>query len=111
MDIKSEDYIDIQDALKRVGGNKDLYKRLLTQFTGGDYIAPLELALNKGAMEDASHLIHTLKGVSANLSLVKLKTVSAELELLIKNNSEYSDCFTELKKVFDITTQQIAELV
>jgi HPt (histidine-containing phosphotransfer) domain-containing protein len=110
MDINRDEYINIGDALKRIGGNMDLYKRLLMQFTSGDHIAPLEEAFSKGAMEEASHLIHTLKGVSANLSLIKLQAVAAELEQLVKNNSDYSDKFTELKQVFDITSQQITEV-
>ena len=109
MDINHE-YVDVKDALKRIGGSMDLYKRLLAQFTGGNHIDPLEEALNTGAMEEASRLIHTLKGVAANLSLVKLSTVSAELEHKVKNGADHSETFQQLKNVYYTTSQQISEI-
>ena len=106
----SEEYINIKEALHRIGGSMDLYKRLLNQFTGGDHITPLEEALNSGAMDDAAHLLHTLKGVSANLSLTKLSATAGELERNIKNGLEYFDTFAELKDIYYTTEQQIAEV-
>jgi len=109
LDINKE-YIDVQDALKRIGGSMDLYKRLLNQFTGGDHIDPLEEALSTGALEEASRLIHTLKGVAANLSLVKLSSVASELEHKVKNGADHSDTLAELKNVYYVTSQQIVEI-
>ena len=109
MDINHE-YIDVQDALKRIGGSMDLYKRLLNSFTGGDHIDPLEEAFSTGAMEEASRLIHTLKGVAANLSLVKISTLASELEHKVKNGLEHSDTFAELKNAYYTTSQQISEM-
>jgi len=103
-------YIDVKDALSRIGGSMDLYKRLLNQFSGGDHIDPLEEALSTGAMEEASKLIHALKGVSANLSLLKLSELSSELEHKVKNGLDHSDTFTELKHAYLITSQQIADI-
>jgi len=110
MEINRDDYVNVTDALKRIGGSMDLYKRLLKQFTGGDHISPLEEALSTGAVEDATRLIHTLKGVAANLSLVKLSTIAGELEHKVKSGAEHSETFEELKNAYYITSQQIAEI-
>ena len=110
MEINRDDYVNVEDALKRIGGSMDLYKRLLGQFTGGNHIDPLEEALNSGAMEDASRQIHALKGVAANLSLVKLSEIAADLEQKVHKGIEHSDTFNELKNVYYITSQQIAEI-
>jgi len=110
VDINRDEYINVEDALKRIGGSMDLYKRLLGSFTGGDHINPLEEALSVGAMEEASRLIHTLKGVAANLSLIKLSAVASELEHKVKDGADHSDTFAELKNVYYITSQQIAEI-
>ena len=107
----SEEYINVEDALKRVGGNMGLYKRLLTRFTDEDHIGPLEEALNTGNTEEASHLAHTIKGVSANLSLIKLAAVAADLEHKIKGGLDHSDSFSELKQVYVITSDKVAEIV
>ena len=109
MDINHE-YVNVPDALKRIGGSMDLYKRLLNQFSGGDHIDPLEEALNSGAMEEASRLIHTLKGVAANLSLTKLSATASELEHNVKNGIEHSEAFANLKNAYLITSQQIADI-
>jgi len=106
-----EEYINVNDALKRIGGSMDLYKRLLNQFSGGDHISPLEEALNTGAIEQASHLVHTLKGVCANLSLVKLTSAAVDLEHKIKDGLDHSDSFAELKQVYYTTSEQIAEIL
>ena len=110
MDIRSEDYVDVKDALKRIGGSMDLYKRLLDQFTGGDHIDPLEEALNTGATDEASRLIHTLKGVAANLSLVKLSTIAGDLEHKVKNGIDHTDAFQELKNIYLTTSQEISKI-
>ena len=110
LDVNQE-YVDVQDALKRIGGSMDLYKRLLTQFSGGDHIGPLEEALNAGAMDDASRAIHTLKGVASNLSLKKLSAESEKLEHNIKDGVDCSATFTDLKNAYDETALEIAKII
>ena len=109
MEVNHE-LVNVQDALKRIGGSLDLYKRLLNQFTGGDHIDPLEEALSVGAMDEASHLIHTLKGVAANLSLTKLSNSASDLEHKIKNGLEHSDTFANLKNIYYQTSQEISKV-
>jgi len=111
MEINRDEYINVKDALSRIGGSMDLYKRLLEKFTGGDHINPLEEALSVGAMDEASRLIHTLKGVSANLSLNKLSAIAGDLEHKVKNGIDHSGSFAELKNAYYITSQQIAEIM
>ncbi|MDR2590032.1 MAG: Hpt domain-containing protein [Oscillospiraceae bacterium] len=104
-------YIDVQDALKRVANNMDLYKKLLTQFTGGNHINPIEEALNTKAMKTAADAVHTLKGIAANLSLKKLAEVTSTLELDIKNGVDHSKSLAELKQIYYVTSEQIAEII
>jgi len=107
----NDEYVNVKDALHRIGGSMDLYKRLLTQFTGTDHIGPLKAALDSGDAEDACRKLHALKGVSANLSLVKLSEISAALEYMVKDGVDHTTLFEELKDVYDITSQQIAEII
>jgi len=110
LDINSE-YVDVQEALKRIGGSMDLYKRLLNQFTGGDHIDPLEEALSTGALDEAARLIHTLKGVASNLSLKKLSAKAGELEHKVKEGTEHSASFNELKNAYYETSQEISKIL
>ena len=107
----NDEYINVNDALKRIGGSMDLYKRLLKSFIGGDHLPPLEEALTNGTVEDSQRLVHTLKGVCANLSLVKLASVSVELEHKLKDGTDTSGSFEDLKQAFAVTSEQIAELI
>ena len=106
----SGEYIDVSDALNRVGGNMDLLKRLLKRFIEGNQIEELSRVFQEGNMEEAARQVHTVKGVSANLSLVKLRTITAELELILKDNLEYSAKVTELEQAYEETVKIITEI-
>ena len=103
-------YIDVEDALKRVGGNKALYKKLLGRFVDGNYMEAIETALQSGDMEDSARQAHTLKGVSANLSLERVRELSVELEEKIKSGEDCGGVLSELKQAHGITLEKIAEI-
>ena len=110
MSFIKEDYINVDDALKRVGGNIGLYHKLLGRFVEGNQLDELEKAFEDGNMEDASRMAHTIKGVAANLSLLKLQAVSAELEHAVKDSLDYTDKLSEFRDVYGVTVQVISEL-
>ena len=113
MDINAvnSEYIDVNDALNRIGGNMDLYKRLLKRFVDGSQIEELQTAVNGDSLEDSVRQAHTLKGVSANLSLLKLKTIAADLESALKDGLDTSAMLAELMVVYDDTVKMIRELL
>ena len=107
----NSDYVDVDDALPRVGGNLTLYKRLLGRFIEGNNYEALVQALESGDTEEALRQAHSLKGVSANLSLTKIRTISTDFEQLLKDNADFSASLVELKQAFDITTEIISEIL
>jgi|GEM_PF-340846 len=78
-------YVDVDGALKRVMGNKKLYKRLLMSFTGDTNHEKLKEALDGGSYTDAASAAHAIKGVCANLSINELYEKSKELEMFFKD--------------------------
>lgn len=110
LNTNSNDYINLEDALRRIGGNINLYKRLLGRFVEGNSLEPLEDALLSGDMEESARLIHTLKGVSANLSLIRIRDISIDLEKAIKDSSDFSVLLDKLKQAFSATLEIIAEI-
>lgn len=102
------EYINVEDALKRVGGNKALYFKLLDQFLEGKHIDILEQYLEANDITNATMAAHSIKGVGANLSLSKLTTAAAALEQTLKKGEDHSAALTELKDVYDTTSTQIA---
>jgi len=107
----SGEFIDVNDALNRIGGNMDLLKRLLKRFLEGTQIDELNQVLQEGNIEEAARIAHTIKGVSANLSLVKLRTVTAELELILKEKLDHSAKLSELTDVYDETVKILSEAI
>ena len=77
---------DTERALERVGGNLELYRRLLTSLvrTQSDAPARLEQALQQGQLIEAERLVHTIKGVAANLGATALADAAACLDLALQ---------------------------
>ena len=111
IDVSIKEYIDVNDALNRIGGNEGLYKKLLTRFIEGNYLDAICDAINKGDIEESARAAHTLKGVSANLSLVKIQSISLDLEHSFKDGSDHSAKLEELKQVYGVTLEKIAEIL
>jgi len=82
--------ISIASGLGRVGGNKQLYAKLLCKFKDGQEKAVEQImaALQSGEVDTAVRLAHTVKGVSGNLGGESLYRAAAELEKAIKEGKE-----------------------
>jgi PAS domain S-box-containing protein len=70
---------DTDRALERVGGNVRLYQRLLNSFVHTQADAPERLAAALGADQrtEAERIVHTIKGVAANLGATALADAAA----------------------------------
>ena len=62
-------------------------------------------------MEDAARQAHTLKGISANLSLIRVRDITADLEIAVKNGSNYSALLADLKQAYAVTITRINEVI
>jgi two-component system sensor histidine kinase/response regulator len=82
--------ISISAGLSRVGGNRQLYVKLLFKFREGQEDAAPEIkgALQSGNMETAGRLVHRVKGVAGNLGMEGLYRAAAELEKAVKEGRE-----------------------
>jgi HPt (histidine-containing phosphotransfer) domain-containing protein len=110
MEIDANVYINAEDGAKRVGGNIALYKKLLGRFVEGNYVDSLATELQSGNIEAAAALAHTIKGVAANLSLVKVNSISAALESALKNGLPHDELFQELQDAAAETIKRINSL-
>ena len=77
---------DLADGLKRLQGNKKLYRKLLLSFAT-DYSGAandIRVALDAEDFEHAHSLVHNLKGLAGNLSATNLQAAAVSLEKLVK---------------------------
>jgi len=82
-----KDYVDIDDALGRLRGNKAIYKKLLETFLRNDTLDKLKESCAAGDMENAAMHAHSIKGMAGNLSLKALQQSALEQEALYKAGS------------------------
>lgn len=82
--------LDVANGLRRVGGNKRLYLKLLRKFRDdfSNADSRIKEILAMGDKDGAQRLAHTVKGVAGNIGALKLQSSAAEVEGWIKNNRE-----------------------
>gem|GEM_PF-1694490 len=100
--------IDTISGLKYLDGNKKLYLKILNRF----YEDYHDLDLKNIAKDELKILIHTIKGLSANIGALSLNEIAARLEK-IESTTQISLLNKELKIVTDeikikIDTKQVS---
>ena len=78
---------ELDEGLKRLQGNRKLYKKLLLNFADSYANATHDIrrALDAADYENAHQLVHSLKGVAANLAAVRVHKATVGLEKLVKH--------------------------
>ncbi|MEO5363131.1 MAG: response regulator [Magnetococcus sp. DMHC-8] len=106
--------IDLATGLRQVGGNRDLFDRLLREFYQDyrDCAATIRTALAQGGREDVLRLIHTLKGIAGSLGAHDLHHLSRDLESAIKaeREEEYAGLQDRFEQAVTHVFQGIAAL-
>lgn len=75
--------VDVNEAVERLGGDKDLYEDLLAHFKESPRYTDLKNALAADKAADAFSLAHALKGTAGNLSFNRLfKSMQPVVEAL-----------------------------
>ena len=78
--------VDVEGGLKRVAGNKRLYRDLLQQFAAkqADAGSQISAAIESGDSHLAERMVHTIKGVAGNIGLGKVLEAAEKLEGAIR---------------------------
>ncbi|MFM5014643.1 response regulator [Aeromonas veronii] len=117
MEVKPPDMIgilDLQDTLKRLEQDKEALQILFKLFMSEhkDDLWEIRSALRRQQPEVASKLLHTLKGVSANISAARLQLVAGELEWRLRQNEVLSETDLEqLQQVFSQTREEVSHFL
>jgi CheY-like chemotaxis protein/HPt (histidine-containing phosphotransfer) domain-containing protein len=104
--------VDVAVGLRRIGGNRRLYRELLEQFaekqkSAGDRIAA---AFESGDRNQAERLAHSLKGVAGNLGIDRIFQSAGNLEKAIRDSqSGVNEMIKELTSELDRQVQTIQE--
>ncbi len=84
------DGVDVEGGLKRVVGNKRLFRDLLLQFASKHANAPAEIAaaIESGDLKLAERIAHTVKGVAGNLGIGQVFSAAEKLEKALRHENE-----------------------
>jgi HPt (histidine-containing phosphotransfer) domain-containing protein len=103
------EYLDASKALARIRGNAKLFALLLSTFLKDTpaQIEQLRKEIESGDRVAAARTVHTIKGVAANLSMMKLYELSPALEALLKTDSDTASAFKSYTAVYEKTVQAV----
>jgi HPt (histidine-containing phosphotransfer) domain-containing protein len=107
---------DLGAGLKRLGGNRRLYRKLLLDFGAnyGEAAGQISEALAGGDFDQAHSLVHNIKGLAGNLEATDLQAAAVEMEKLVKGQTAMTTSDTELNRKFaklEIAIDQALEAV
>lgn len=104
--------LDVQGALKRLGGRTQLYEKVLQKFIPecSQAYDAISRQLTEGDMETAARAAHTVKGASAAIGATDLSRIAEEIEKGINNRqSDLSSYLNQFKEVMDGTLTLVSE--
>ncbi len=106
--------IDIQDGLKRVGGNKKLFVKLLRQFheEQAGIVRQISESFTAGDQTTAVRLAHTLRGVAGNLGVQHVPSAAAKVETLLKDGlreGDFKQAIVKLSAALDPIIERLGD--
>jgi HPt (histidine-containing phosphotransfer) domain-containing protein len=104
-------YVNYEEGVRRVLNNNKLYVKLLVKFKAETNLDDLGAALAAGDMEKAQTAAHTIKGVTANLSLTELYKQALEIETQIKARSVKEGALEAVKNAYEETVKSVEKVI
>jgi len=105
-DIKG--YLDVQDGLARLAGNKKIYIRLLESFAGDTHYPQLLQHARMGDYDAVAKAAHMIKGVAANLSLPMIFQLAAIIDARLKTGD--NDILADVEALGEATQKTLEHI-
>ncbi len=106
--------VDMEDGLRRIGGNPAFYRELLLKVRANYANAAAEISglLADGQDSDAQRLAHTIKGVAGNVGAAGLQDAAARIEAAIGHGDTtgMDTLLADFGRVLGIVTDGLAVL-
>ncbi len=102
--------LDVVSALRRVAGNRRLYRQLLQQFVVGyaNSAVSIQQALAEGKKMEAARIAHSIKGLAGNIGAERLSISAADLENMLPDNSNPTPVLAQFADALDEVIQNIS---
>ncbi|MDF2556425.1 MAG: hybrid sensor histidine kinase/response regulator [Bacillales bacterium] len=102
--------LDVENGIARLGGNKSLYIHLLSRFYENlkRDLPIYEKEFSEVDMKELQKEIHTLKGVSGNLSALALYEGCSALDTSIKSGFPDQKLYKSVVRIYQETQNEVA---
>lgn len=108
MEAESETILDSEDGIRRLGGDRDIYRLILQEylFENENTAEVLDTKIKQADFENAAQIVHKLKSSSGNIGAKSLHTAASQLQASLKSGDQdaitrqhtlFSALFTRLK--------------
>jgi len=106
-----QDVLDMDEAIKRLSGQKELYIQLLERyFDEYEHIDQrVKTALDQENFQEAHRLAHTIKGLASSLSANPLRNSALALEISLKNSNK--DQIQTNFNTFQIESRKVIDMI
>ncbi|MDR1673987.1 MAG: Hpt domain-containing protein [Oscillospiraceae bacterium] len=104
-------YINEEEGITRLAGNKDFYYKLLRKVVDSKEISGLKQAIKEKDAVKAAEFAHAIKGVSGNLSLTLLFQQSGILTEALRKGIIDREMCRKFFHCYDKTVSAVKELV
>ncbi len=111
--ISKNEVLDIDDALNRFVNNKKLYKKSLKEFLHEleNSNSKIDKYILDNNTKDLIDYLHTMKGLSGNLSAKKFSIVATEFHDAMKYSKKYEEKYSDYKEALEALVTTITDYV
>ena len=111
--LKKIKELDIEDGLTRIGGNIEVYEDVIFSFVDKfeDSVSNLHSLLNQESKDEATKLIHNIKGTASNIGADSIAKVMSSLEkAIVKDSQDYTFLLNKYQNIFEGLSKSISKL-
>ena len=109
--LSRDDYINVTEGLARVRDNKKLYRRMLGLFMENGEFAAMEDSLRQNDYAKAADAAHAIKGMTGNLSLTELYTISTRMMEELRQGVSSDESQAAFRVAYSQTRQYVEEVM
>lgn len=107
--------INQEEALKLLGNNKELYHRVLKEYSQENVSTCdlLDKEMQSGNYMQAAQIAHKLKGSSGNVGAKELYKVAMQFQKALENNNQEQivELYPEFKRLLILSLEEIEQLI
>jgi HPt (histidine-containing phosphotransfer) domain-containing protein len=104
-------YIDAENGIKRVLGNKAIYKKMLAMFSQAKEFTSFEEALAQKDFAKAADIAHAIKGITGNLDMPALFKESTELMHQLREGQADETTLTNYRLALEQTRNCLDDVI